>query len=139
MYAISTTTFGKANLFLNLSKFFLLLFWVEIHCSIYKGSYNVSNILYLNSPSTTLLYLPSPDFLQQFQQVSFLHLHTCVYIICNIFTLLPLFPSTSPFPLVQNAPPQGRTCSAHPPFLQICKKKYIYINNKKRNMTFLLV
>jgi hypothetical protein len=30
--------------------FVLLLCWVGVHCSIYKGSYNVSNISYLNSP-----------------------------------------------------------------------------------------
>jgi hypothetical protein len=28
--------------------FFLLLCWVGVHCSIYKGSYHVSNISYLN-------------------------------------------------------------------------------------------
>jgi hypothetical protein len=36
---------------------FLLLCWVGVHCGIYKSSYNVSNISYLNSlPSTILLY-----------------------------------------------------------------------------------
>jgi hypothetical protein len=29
--------------------YFLLLFWVWVHCSIYKCSYNVSNMSYLNS------------------------------------------------------------------------------------------
>jgi hypothetical protein len=28
--------------------FFLLLCWMGVHCSFYKGSYNVLNILYLN-------------------------------------------------------------------------------------------
>jgi hypothetical protein len=31
-------------------KFFKLLCWVWVHCNIYKRSYNVSNISYLNSP-----------------------------------------------------------------------------------------
>jgi hypothetical protein len=34
--------------------FFLLLCWVEIHCGIYKGSYSLSNISYLNSPPQVL-------------------------------------------------------------------------------------
>jgi hypothetical protein len=29
---------------------FILLSWVGIHCDIYKSSYNVLNISYLNSP-----------------------------------------------------------------------------------------
>jgi hypothetical protein len=38
--------------------------------------------------------LPLPWFLQQFQQVSFLHLHTCVHIICTISSSY-LLPPTS--------------------------------------------
>jgi hypothetical protein len=40
-------------------KIFLLLCWVGIHCGIYKSSYNVSNILYLNSPLPPLSFIPS--------------------------------------------------------------------------------
>jgi hypothetical protein len=32
--------------------------------------------------------------LEQFQQISFFHLHTCVYSICMIFTLLYHFPTS---------------------------------------------
>jgi hypothetical protein len=38
---------------------FLLLFWVKIHCITYKGSYNVSNISYLNSSCPVLSFTPS--------------------------------------------------------------------------------
>jgi hypothetical protein len=41
--------------------FILLLCWVGLHCGIYKCSYNISNLSYLNSsPSTILLYPPLP-------------------------------------------------------------------------------
>jgi hypothetical protein len=39
------------------SFFVLLLCWVEIHCGIYKGSYIVSNISYLNSPPATASFM----------------------------------------------------------------------------------
>jgi hypothetical protein len=44
----------------------------------------------LNSPSATFFFF-SP-FLEEFQQVSFFHLHTCVHSICTIFTILHPFP-----------------------------------------------
>jgi hypothetical protein len=37
----------------------LLLCWVGIHCSIYKGSYNVSNTSYLNSPPPLVSFIPT--------------------------------------------------------------------------------
>jgi hypothetical protein len=37
---------------------YLLLCWVGIHCSIYSGSYNVSNISYLNSPPQLFSFIP---------------------------------------------------------------------------------
>jgi hypothetical protein len=30
---------------------FLLLYWVGTQCGIYKSSYNISNVSYLNSPT----------------------------------------------------------------------------------------
>jgi hypothetical protein len=46
----------------------------------------------LNSPCHhSSLFLP--PFLEDFQQVSFFHLHTCVPSICTIFTLLHCFPT----------------------------------------------
>jgi hypothetical protein len=42
------------------SHFILLLCWVDVHCGIYKGSYNISNISYLNSPPSLLFsFIPS--------------------------------------------------------------------------------
>jgi hypothetical protein len=43
-----------------LLKYFLLLLlcWVGVHCSIYKGSYNVSNTSHLNSPPPLLFSFP---------------------------------------------------------------------------------
>jgi hypothetical protein len=49
----------------------------------------------LNSPLPTDLLYPLP-FLEQFQQVSFLHLHTCVYNFCTTFILLHPFLTSSP-------------------------------------------
>jgi hypothetical protein len=43
---------GFINFFL-----FLLSLWVGVHCSIYKGTYNVSNMSYLNSPPTLVVFL----------------------------------------------------------------------------------
>jgi hypothetical protein len=55
-----------------------------------------------------------------------LHLHTCVYIICTTFILLPLSP-TPPTPQILFCPP----------VLWFCRRKNI--KDKKRNMAFLLV
>jgi hypothetical protein len=57
------------------------------------GSYNVSDISYLNLYPLLLSFITLSQFLKQFQQVSFLHLHTSVYIICTIFIFLSLFPA----------------------------------------------
>jgi hypothetical protein len=103
-----------------------LLCWVGVHCTIYRGSYNVLNISYLNSLPPLLSFI-SPPFLKQFQQVSFLHFYTCIYIICTVFILLAL--STSHLP-----PP---SCTDPDPVLWFCRRKNI--KGKKRNMTFLLV
>jgi hypothetical protein len=41
--------------------FLLLLCWVEIHCGIYKSSYNISNISFLNSPPPPFSFIsPHP-------------------------------------------------------------------------------
>jgi hypothetical protein len=87
---------------------------VGIHQSIYKNSYNVSNISHMNSPPPLLSFITPPRFLEQLQQVSLLHLHTCVYIICTIFILLTLSPTPSPShrcqPMPHSTLPPGRTC-----------------------------
>jgi hypothetical protein len=65
--------------------FILLLCWVAVHCGIDKSSYNIS---YLNSPSLPFSFIFLP-FLENFQQVPFFHLHTCVHSICTIYTFPP--------------------------------------------------
>jgi hypothetical protein len=63
--------------FLNL---FCLWFWVGVHWSICKSSYNVSNISYLNSPPSTALFHPLfPD-----SQNSLNRYHFCIYL--NVYT-----------------------------------------------------
>jgi hypothetical protein len=60
-------------------------------------------------------------FLQWFQQVSFLHLLTCVHIFCTIFTLLLSSPQHFPPPISVSPPPLGRTVS--PNCSPICRRK----------------
>jgi hypothetical protein len=61
---------------------FLLLFsWVWAHCSINKGSYNVSNISYLNS-----LLHSSPSSILPYSWKSFNRYHFCIYIHVYITT-----------------------------------------------------
>jgi hypothetical protein len=100
-----------------------------VHCDIYESSYNVSNISYLNSPPPSFSFISPFPFLEWFQQESFLHLHTCVYIFYTIFTLLASFPATSPLLLVPVVPwvePVLPSCS-----LILLKKK-----EKKKEMKF---
>jgi hypothetical protein len=67
------------------------------------------------TPFTILLYHPIPPFLEQFQQVSFFHLYTCIHSICIIFMHLPPSPPTGTNPSWQGL--------FHPPVLQFCKRK----------------
>jgi hypothetical protein len=62
--------------------------------------------------------------LEQFQQVSFFHLHTWVHSTCTIFTLLHPFPTSSPRPLVPTPP--GRTCFTLL-FSNFVEEKYVCI------------
>jgi hypothetical protein len=59
-----------------------------------------------------------------------LHLHTCVYIVCTIFILLPLCPPPCPSQWCQAPLP------LYSPFLQFCRRN---MKGKMRSMTFLLV
>jgi hypothetical protein len=86
----------------------------------------------LNSRPPPLSFIPlSPPFLEWFQQVSFLHLHTCIYIFCTVFTLLSPFPIISPLLLIPTPCPPGRTCST---FLFSN-----FVEEKREKLTFLLV
>jgi hypothetical protein len=94
---------------------FLLLCCLRVHCDIHKSSYNISNISHLNSPPPTFSFISLPPFLEQFQQVSFSHLHACVHSVCTIFTLPRPFRTSSLLLLVPTPP--DSTCS-DPPILQ---------------------
>jgi hypothetical protein len=71
------------------------------------------------TPSIILLYFPHPEFLEQFQQVSFFHLHTCVHSICTMFTLQHLSLHIPPCHWYQ-PPRQDKFC----PVLCFGKEKY---------------
>jgi hypothetical protein len=42
------------------SSFFLIVVLGGVHCGIYKSSYNISNLSYLNSPLSTIVPYPPP-------------------------------------------------------------------------------
>jgi hypothetical protein len=76
----------------NLFYFFLIVVLGRVHCSTYKGSYNVSDISYLKSPSPLLSFIPpSPDSWNNFSRC-----HFCVYI--HVYTLFLPYSSSYPFP-----------------------------------------
>jgi hypothetical protein len=86
------------TLLLNLiNLFFSFLCWVLVHCGIYNGSYIVLTISYLNLPLPPITFISPPTswFLDKFQQVPFLHLHT-IFAPCSLFypLLLPPNPPT---------------------------------------------
>jgi hypothetical protein len=83
-------------------------------------------------PLHCFLSPPSPE---QFQQVSFLHLQTCVYTICTIFILLPLSMLHPPF--LQCQPHPTLQSLFHPLVFPFCRRKNIRDN--QRNMVFLLI
>jgi hypothetical protein len=84
-----------------------MVFFEGVHCDIYKSSYNI--LKYIILEFTPYIVLPSP-ILEQFQQVSFFHLYTCVHSICTVFTPHDLSPPLSPSTNTNNSPPGG-TCS----------------------------
>jgi hypothetical protein len=49
---------------LHVQILFFIVVLGGVHCGIYKSSYNVSNISYLNSPPPLLSFFPSPPFLE---------------------------------------------------------------------------
>jgi hypothetical protein len=96
--------------------------WMREHCGIYKSSYNISNIKYLNSPPPSLFFItPFPHSCNSFNRSHFFHLHTCVHNIWTIFTLPYSFLTSYLLPLVQL--PQAR------PFSPCCS--LIFLREKK--------
>jgi hypothetical protein len=76
-------------IYLELYLLFFIVVLGEVHWDNYKSSYDISNKSHLNSPSSPLSFISSSSpFLEQFQQVSFFHLHACVHSVCTIFALL---------------------------------------------------
>jgi hypothetical protein len=109
--------------------FLLLLYWVGLYCSIYKGSFNVSNLSHFNSsPLHCSPYLPSPDSWNSFNRY-----HFCIHI--NVYTLFALYLPSYPLPLlppsVTGANPLS--CSA------LMFSNFVKKNKEKKNKTFLLV
>jgi hypothetical protein len=108
---------------------------VGVHGSIYKGSYNASNIPYFNS-LPPLLSSPLDSW------NSFNRYHFCIYV--HGYTLFVPYSSSYPFPCHLSTPTGasspwptlGRTCSVLL-FSDFIKDKNI--KDKKGNMTFLLV
>jgi hypothetical protein len=54
---------------------YYLLCWVGLHWHIYKGSYSVSNVAYLNSPLPLLFHSASPDSYNSFTDIIFAFTH----------------------------------------------------------------
>jgi hypothetical protein len=103
------------NIFKNLnkiSKFLLFIISIKfvlggVHCSIYKCSYNVSNIPYLNSPHPLLSFIPlSPNSWNSFNKC-----HSCIY--THVNTLFALYSPYYPPNLFQ------------PPVLRFSRRKNI--------------
>jgi hypothetical protein len=86
------------NIYFNSNHFTffpLLLCCVWVHCGIYKCSYNVSAVLYLNSPSPLLSFIPpSPSSGNNLNRY-----HFCIYM--HVYT----------FPPSHWCHPPWRTCS----------------------------
>jgi hypothetical protein len=82
-------------------------FFLIIICAECKYIVAFTKVLTMNQIYHTLIhplhcsFINPPCFLEQFQQVSFLHLHICIHIICTAFISfhhhLPLSPVPSPF------------------------------------------
>jgi hypothetical protein len=108
---------------------FLLLCWVGIHCSIYKGSYSVSNMSYLNCfPLPPILWFP-----EQFQKIIISAIiYMCTHDLHHIHPPTP-FPRNLPLPPVPSSPLPPEPIL--PTVLWFCRRK----NIKKRNMARLLV
>jgi hypothetical protein len=94
---------------------------VGVHCGIYKNSYNVSNISYLNSLSLPFSFISSHPIPGTFSTGTIFHLHTCLHSICTIFTLPSPFPHLPPLTGTNLHPPrQNLFCL---PVLQFCIRK----------------
>jgi hypothetical protein len=113
---------------LVLNNCFLLLCWVGVHCGIYKRSYNISNISYLNTPPPhiNLLYAPSPNSWNSFNRSHFPFSHMCTQYLHHSHPTTP-FPHLLPLPLVPIPPKQD--------LFNLLFSNFV----KEKKMTFLFV
>jgi hypothetical protein len=95
-----------------------MVFFEGVHCDIYKSSYNI--LKYIILEFTPYIVLPSP-ILEQFQQVSFFHLYTCVHSICTVFT--PPWPFPTSFPVHSHQQLSPRRDLFYPPVVWFCKRR----------------
>jgi hypothetical protein len=69
----------------------------QLHCGIYRSSYNISDISYLNESPPYFLFVPTHPM---HGTVSTDIIFPCVYMCTQHFIFLHLFPTSSPLPLV---------------------------------------
>jgi hypothetical protein len=106
--------------------FFSLIFFIVVlgvHCGIYKSSYNVSTISYLNSPPLPVSFiLPFPHSWNTFNS----HFSISIY----VYTVFALYsPSHVLPPPHWYQPPLSRTCSAFlfSSFVKEKKKTFLFV------------
>jgi hypothetical protein len=82
--------------------FFPLLCWVSVHCGIYKGSYNVSNISHLNSNPVPHSFIPPcSDSWKSFNRLHIFCIYIHVYILFAPYSSSWSFPQHMPLQPVQ--------------------------------------
>jgi hypothetical protein len=110
---------------------FLLLCWVGVHCGIFKGSYNVSTLSYLNSSPPPFSFICTPHLRNSFNRYLF-SVYSYVYTV-----FVPYLPSytislpPTPLPLVSTPPPPARQ-GLFLPLVLLYKRK-------EKELTFFLV
>jgi hypothetical protein len=109
------------------------VYWVWVHCSIYKGPYNVSNTSYWNSP---LHYSPpsTPPLISGTVSAGIIFTFTYMCIHC-LHHIHPPTPFPTPLPHTSAIPPRQNL------FWTFCSPIFgrKNIKNKMRNLMFLLV
>jgi hypothetical protein len=106
-------------------RIFLLLCLVGVHCGIYKSSYNLSNISYLNSLPPPLSFIPpSPCSWNSFNRYHF-YIYTHVYAFLQHIHCPMSFSNHHRLPLVPR--PQVRT------YFTLLLSNFVEENSKKIN------
>jgi hypothetical protein len=109
---------------------------VGVQCGIYKGSYNVSNISYLNSLPpliSFILYPPVPGIVSA--GIILAYAYMCTHILYDIHPPIPFTCHLLPLISINSTPsPAGPVLPSCSLILQEKKK----IKDKKKNMNFFL-